>query len=154
MPYKTREDKIEYHRKYRQSEHYKNWQKKYKESGKRKAYMYEYNRLPRTLEYRKKYNERVGSRFRDARTLRRNATLDGMGGKCVECGFSDYRALQIDHIKGDGKSERHLLRRNDYYENVLKSFTRNEERYQILCCNCNWIKRAVNGEYRKKPENQ
>ena len=75
-----------------------------------------------------------------------------MGGKCVSCGFSDYRALQIDHINSDGKQERNLMNRRDYYPNVLASFLAKEGRYQLLCCNCNWIKRSELKEYRKRSE--
>jgi len=32
--------------------------------------------------------------------------IDLLGGKCVVCGFSDWRALQVDHIKGGGYKER------------------------------------------------
>src|SRR6266446_5698640 len=32
----------------------------------------------------------------------RREVIEHLGGKCVHCGFSDYRALQVDHINGDG----------------------------------------------------
>ncbi len=69
-----------------------------------------------------------------------------MGEKCIKCGFSDHRALQIDHIKSDAKGisrksgprwYKHLLGLSDkelYYS------------YQLLCANCNWIKRWENKE--------
>lgn len=69
----------------------------------------------------------------------RAKVLELFGNKCAHCGFSDHRALQIDHVNDDGWIERHkkfssivFLRR------ILKEGT---EGYQLLCANCNWIKR-------------
>src|SRR3990167_1976631 len=75
-----------------------------------------------------------------------------MGGKCCKCGFSDIRALQIDHVNSDGYLERAYWKKiggysSEYYlNNVEKSFNNNEGIYQLLCANCNWIKRAENLE--------
>lgn len=62
--------------------------------------------------------------------------------KCVQCGFSDIRALQIDHINGGGG--KHFKKRGSvkYYKDMLVQ----SEDYQILCANCNWIKRYTNNE--------
>lgn len=70
-----------------------------------------------------------------------------LGGRCRVCGFDDVRALHIDHVEGKGSSE---LRRGyggglAYYYRVRKDTT---GRYQILCANCNAIKRYKNGEAR------
>lgn len=152
MPFSTKEKGKEYEKKWRE----KNREiiiakrKIYNGLERVKQYKYNYNRSPKMFAYREKYNKENSQRFREARRARRDATYTGMGGECVSCGFNDYRALQIDHINSDGKFERHLLRRNDYYSNVLKSYLAGEKRYQLLCCNCNWIKREENGEFRKK----
>lgn len=73
-----------------------------------------------------------------------------MGGVCVKCGFSDYRALQIDHINGGGNKEIKFLRATKkhgfYHKIVLESHLKNEKKYQLLCANCNWIKRFENNE--------
>ena len=65
------------------------------------------------------------------------------GGKCLRCGFTDWRALQLDHIKGDGYKEKHR-----YYYGFLKQLIANPdfEKFQLLCANCNWIKRHENNE--------
>lgn len=75
----------------------------------------------------------------------RMAAIDILGGKCVRCGFSDNRALQIDHINGGGIKD---VRNNiiSHYLRVVKSITANEKKYQLLCANCNWIKRVENNE--------
>jgi hypothetical protein len=64
----------------------------------------------------------------------------------------DIRALTIDHINGKGASERKTLgsqaRGNGFYY-WLKNHGY-PEGYQVLCFNCNWIKRLKNREgYRK-----
>jgi hypothetical protein len=67
-----------------------------------------------------------------------------MGGKCVHCGFDDERALQVDHIEGGGRAE------DDYRAYVLRVWE-HPEKYQLLCANCNWIKRDENEElYRER----
>lgn len=68
-----------------------------------------------------------------------------LGNKCVKCGFSDIRALQIDHVNGGGKKELKSLRGQwrNLYRMVLIDKT---GKYQCLCANCNWIKRYENEE--------
>ena len=71
--------------------------------------------------------------------------LDVLGRSCAICGFSDVRALQIDHINGGGRRHRLLLGSgNDprFYKDVLE----NKYKFQILCANCNQIKRVENKE--------
>lgn len=76
-----------------------------------------------------------------------------MGNKCILCGFSDWRALQVDHINGNGKQE--ILKYQSknirkYYEKVKESVINNKKEYQLICANCNWIKRSENNENSKK----
>lgn len=69
----------------------------------------------------------------------RAAALKILGGACVKCGMSDLRVLQIDHIKGGGAIERRRLGPLSLYQKVIRT---SGAGYQILCANCNWIKRA------------
>jgi hypothetical protein len=64
--------------------------------------------------------------------------FDRMGGQCIKCGFSDYRVLQVDHINGRGKKDR--LGTHQLYLHILKDNLW-KEKYQLLCANCNQIKR-------------
>ena len=59
-------------------------------------------------------------------------------------GCSDRRCLQVDHIMGGGVQERKkkFLTTFSMYFDVIK----NPHRYQLLCANCNWIKRFINSE--------
>lgn len=67
-----------------------------------------------------------------------------LGGKCKRCGFDDPRALQIDHVNGDGWTElKGQIGKYAYLKGVLADM---KSRYQLLCANCNWIKRAEEGE--------
>lgn len=65
---------------------------------------------------------------------------------CVKCGFSDVRALSIDHINGDGWKERHLGGGINLYCKLIAGDY--PEGYQTLCMNCQFIKREENREYR------
>src|SRR2546427_4881046 len=67
--------------------------------------------------------------------------------KCVRCGFGDLRALQLDHIKSDGKRDRMRFKNNNlmyfyYYDHLNEA----KRKLQVLCANCNWIKRSTNNE--------
>jgi hypothetical protein len=76
-----------------------------------------------------------------------------LGNKCVRCGFSDIRALQIDHIRSNGAEERAAMGGHWTYKiaRVYAKIINGCEDYQILCANCNWIKRAEKREYGPKP---
>lgn len=79
----------------------------------------------------------------------RKLLIEQMGGKCCQCGFSDIRALQIDHINGGGHKERdnaHHYGNGSFWKKVLESVMNNEGKYQLLCANCNWIKKYTNNE--------
>lgn len=83
----------------------------------------------------------------------RSQILALLGNQCVKCGFSDSRALQIDHINGGGVKEiRKFKNQDEYYRFMLKRLKSGSKAYQCLCANCNWIKRSENGEFRKAKE--
>jgi len=77
--------------------------------------------------------------YRKLRQTLREQIFIKLGDKCALCGFADPRALHIDHIFNDGGEERKKLSQNSIYRKVL---TDTEGRYQILCANCNWIKKS------------
>ncbi len=79
------------------------------------------------------------------RERQRKQILALLGDRCLRCGFDDPRALQIDHVHGGGVKE---LResKGKHYRNVLKALAAGTDRYQLLCANCNWIKRHENDE--------
>ncbi len=65
-----------------------------------------------------------------------------LGGKCSRCGFSDHRALQIDHINNDGHKERKTFG-NDLVALRRRAMTEIKSgKYCLLCANCNVIKES------------
>jgi len=97
-----------------------------------------------TPEKRIEFNRRRHNRFIQLR----RSVLEKLGGKCVRCGFDDERALQIDHINGGGAREFEKLGHGEVYYRYLLDLPKIEKTYQLLCANCNWIKRVENGEER------
>ena len=98
---------------------------------------YRNNSKKRRIQTRE-YNKRI-----------RTATLDLLGGKCFRCGFSDIRALQIDHVNGGGTKEKKAITTN-FMKFILDKILQGSTEYQILCANCNWIKRDENNEIGKE----
>lgn len=74
----------------------------------------------------------------------RQRVIAHLGSECCRCGFKDWRALQVDHVNGGGVAERKSARSSyALWRLVLADKT---GKYQLLCANCNWIKRYENGE--------
>lgn len=69
--------------------------------------------------------------------------------KCNRCGFSDERVLSIDHIFGHGghqKQSNNITSGDGFYRWLIKNNF--PEGFQVLCMNCQWIKRRENKEER------
>ena len=76
-----------------------------------------------------------------------------LGNKCRHCGFADMRALQIDHVNGGGSKQHGKLGRTSFYYLVRNELREGQfDNFQLLCANCNWIKRAENKEVGCKPK--
>lgn len=65
---------------------------------------------------------------------------------CIKCGYTDIRALSIDHINGNGNGHRRKIGKGLHFDEWLK---RNDlpQGYQTLCMNCQFTKRIENKEY-------
>ena len=100
--------------------------------------------------YYVKHNERLRAKVKKQNIAIRKEIIEALGGVCVHCGFSDIRALQIDHVFGNGYRERMTLRGSlvGYHRHVLNEIKNGSTKYQLLCANCNWIKRYEKAEYR------
>ena len=88
----------------------------------------------------------VHTRIRHA--AQRRATRAGLlallGGKCERCGFADPRALQIDHVDGNGLQERAAQGHSP--AKLREAILANPDRYMLLCANCNQIKKIEQEE--------
>jgi hypothetical protein len=63
------------------------------------------------------------------------------GGKCNRCSISNIEYLTIDHINNDGSSHRKIIGTEIYP--WLKRNNYPKDNYQILCFNCNYLKRII-----------
>lgn len=111
------------------------------------------------LAYHRAYEKRHRSRLNVMKTAHRARVkaklFELMGGRCVRCGFEDIRALQVDHVNGVPAGLRRVPQnphRGGYklYLAILAGKYALED-FQLLCANCNWIKRVVNREYLDYP---
>lgn len=115
-------------RKYRSTEKFKIWQKQANS---------------------RYYKTKEGKMYRDKDRLERYwkwkiMLFNILGGmKCCICGFSDIRALQLDHIKGRNRCDN---RNVTTFKKYVKDPELARKTLQVLCANCNWIKRYTNSE--------
>lgn len=65
------------------------------------------------------------------------------GKKCSNCNFSDVRAITLDHKNNNGAKERKEIGERGCYRRALKPENFND--YQMLCMNCQFIKRREPG---------
>ena len=120
------------------------WDEKEKQRSKsRLSYFREYvkNKYAENPELRERLKKGVTERGKRLRV----EVIKLLGNKCKFCGFTDTRALQIDHVNGGGRIDRHKYGMN-FNSMVIKSVKKGENKYQLLCANCNFIKRYTNNE--------
>jgi hypothetical protein len=67
---------------------------------------------------------------------------------CIKCACSDKRALTFDHINGKGGQTNLKMfgTRSTRYEYYIKHPDEFRREFQVLCANCNIIKKFENGE--------
>lgn len=65
----------------------------------------------------------------------------------VTGGCRDIRCLQFDHINGGGRKESESVGNRQMMFNYLNNPNLAKKNLQVLCANCNWIKKHVNKEY-------
>lgn len=106
-------------------------------------------RKPLTPDERCEKNERQRKRRAEGSAnyqLIRREIIRLLGDKCCRCGFSDLRALQIDHVNGGGHRARSGLNYRTAMYDLVRALRAGQPTpdYQLLCANCNWIKRYEN----------
>ena len=107
-------------------------------------------------EYRARNRDSIREAGRKRRKAMKREVLERYGTECAHCGFSDPRALQIDHVDNSGAKERAELGGRHFagqrfYQHLKKRGW--PSGYQTLCANCNLIKyyetKAMNAQRRK-----
>ena len=84
--------------------------------------------------------EKHNRQSRESQARERALLFAIYGHSCVRCNFTDKRALTLDHINNDGNVERAELGERGVYKKAKA--LHQPERYQILCMNCQFIKRT------------
>lgn len=98
------------------------------------------------LEDKEYYERHKVQRIKDMTISRNNFRLKAielLGNKCINCGESDWRCLQFDHINGGGTKEHSKICRSKFLHNIINGTRRD---IQLLCANCNWKKKYENRE--------
>lgn len=91
----------------------------------------------------KLYNTRSKVRRDKTYEALRNSLFEILGGqKCVQCGFSNPKSVQIDHIHNTGYLDKKRFKgtKNVFCRNYIARPTEAKENLQVLCANCNQIK--------------
>jgi len=122
------------------------------EKERRRIYTQKYrlaNKEQLDLKHKKHYGK--NKQFILNRTARkeqeqREAIFKLEGNKCVCCGMGDPMYFQIDHVYNDGAESASGIKRTRV---TLTKYLATPERYQLLCCNCNWAKQMNGGKIYK-----
>jgi len=108
-------------------------------------------RLASQRKWKKENPEKFKNSLRKHAEKMKKAAYEKLGNRCNNpgCGWINYdgsrgcedpRCLQIDHVNGGGNIERKKgVRTIGTYRHVLMD---KKGLYQLLCANCNWIKRV------------
>jgi hypothetical protein len=108
--------------------------------NKRKRYIYANNEKYRNKLIKHAKDNYDPKKNKDRYHHYRRLAFEKLGGyKCSICGFDDPRALQIDHIDNSGYIKR---KQGESGETLYKKILDGNDGFQVLCANCNWIKKA------------
>ena len=106
--------------------------------------------IDKIKEYRKNSVSKIQKTRRKYENSIRLEILIELGNRCVQCGYDDWRGLQLDHINSDGAIDRARFKRpKQLYVYYLKNKKEMFKNLQILCANCNQIKKYTHDECRK-----
>ena len=110
--------------------------------GKRRWYVRDRERVRARMKlWREKNRERIKRTTSQEKHRVKVRAIELLGGKCAKCGFVDIRALQVDHIKSVGSK---IERGTPVYRQIIRG---NISNLQVLCANCNSIKRIEQKEF-------
>jgi 5-methylcytosine-specific restriction endonuclease McrA len=110
---------------------------------------YRERRLRQGKEHYYRHQDKYKAQEVEKNAALRREVIQSLGGKCSSCQLLDHRALEIDHINGDGYLERgSKVHSSSRYKKIL-ALENKSEKYQILCGSCHNIKTYENGEHRR-----
>jgi predicted secreted protein len=89
--------------------------------------------------YRAENPEKYRVQSREAKARLKDKLFDMYGRSCALCGFDDIRALTLDHINGNGNTERKELGERGVYRRAAETYRPDE--YRTLCMNCQFVER-------------
>ena len=89
---------------------------------------------------RAKNPEPFREQSRKAKAKLKEKIFGAYGHTCARCEFDDKRALTLDHKLNNGAQERRELGERGVYYRAIEKYRPDE--YQILCMNCQFIKRC------------
>ena len=112
---------------------YKDWYENHKEEVRKK-------KREQMRRLRKLNPEKYRNTTRRCIKRLREKLFEIYGQVCCNCGFDDKRALTLDHILNNGCEERKRLGERGVYRRARENYL--PEEYQILCMNCQFIKRV------------
>lgn len=120
----------------------------YRQRQRERAKRWYYEHRDQVLrEHKKDYDsskESVALKVVENRNHWKGRAYERLGNKCVRCGFNNPMALQLDHVAGGGSQIMRASRTrsySSYYRDIALAPDGIEKHIQILCCNCNMIKR-------------
>ena len=88
-----------------------------------------------SIKWREQNKEKVHQYARNHKQKRRKQVIEYLGGKCINCGISDWRLLQVNHINGGGNEERRIRTNYKTWEQILNGERSGE--FDVRCANCN-----------------
>lgn len=93
-----------------------------------------------TKRWKESHPEQVQKHKRDHRQKLRQQILNAYGGRCACCGESTPEFLAIDHVYNDGAQHRRVVGGGSTLYAWLKANNFPQDRFQLLCHNCNMAK--------------
>lgn len=139
-------------------EHYREWRRGYQRNwqaenrDKTSGYYRKYHQTHHEEIQAKRREKRMAEKDNPNRYSRarhdklRHEVFTKLGGKCVACGVSDYRVLQLNHINGGGhrqREERKLV--GDKLLLAILKGTIDNALFDVRCANCNMLHARENG---------
>ena len=101
--------------------------------------------------YREENHDHIKNKSKIRHSKKKKSIITHYGNgktECVKCGYSDMRALSINHIQSNGAEHRKQIGRGSLYQWLLNHYL--PDGFQTLCMNCQWIKRCEKEEHRKR----